>query len=448
MGRTRDKYNNNRRRDLKLNKKKERKQRLIEETFRPQHDVVGAPYACSPPVSLNLLDNVEQARKELLTPKDWHDLRKNVVQPNGHKCPTAQGGTSNATPVHMSSSEVVVAPATLHTTRAARLLHLAQTQLGAESPKQPQPQPAAIIPHTLQGGMQTAVKVTQTEMDLLSVRNNPAPLLTETAQLFTVPYLMQAKFTDVIALRKGGYGMVYTAKWHNESVVVKLFRGEDAEKNACRELGQVQLARASWSVVPVVGYTWWVSRTLRTPCLVYRYAGDTLWSALSDPTSHPLASPLGLCEELCRAVHSLHTDAGMIHLDLKGDNVILRLGRERGVYKVRLIDCGTSQPVIKNTNPYLRLGRDKSKEKHWFGPEYRNATSFKPSTDTWSLAFLLADCLLPQEDGQYHKVAPRRGDIARQFGTEVEEKVLLCFHEQPRWRPSLPCMIALFKAKK
>ena len=434
---------------MQNNRKKNRK--LRKETGMLQVDVQGALHACSPPVSLNLLNIAEQDRKNDMTSRAWQDLRKDVDQPKGHVCPAAQAGTANATPGHMSVSEVMVASATHLTTRGALLLQCAQKLLPLTHPaKESQPRTTSILPRAIQPrAMQNVKKGCQTELDVIKLRKDPAPLLRNTANTFTVPDLQQSMFTDIRSLTNGGYGIVYTAKWHNESVVIKMFKGETAEKNACRELGQVQLGRRSWSVVPVVGYTWWKSGKGQTPCLVYRYAGNTLWSALSDRDSHPLASPLGLCEEICAAVYSLHIEAGLIHLDIKGDNVILRTSDTNpGMYKVRLIDCGTSQPVSNNHNPYLRQGRNKSKEKHWFAPEYANATSFTPRTDTWSVAFLLADVLLPMEGGQYHKEAPLRGDIAKKFGTEVAEKVLMCFCLEPRWRPSLPIMIALFKDKK
>jgi hypothetical protein len=456
-----------RRRSLNERKKKKRAQNLM--SARPQLDVQGVPYACSPPVCLNLVDKAAIAKKGCMTEKDWFVLGKTKdrtrtrgpkIRTDGHVCPPAQAGSANATPDHMSASEVVVATA-IPTTRGARLLTLAQKavqkELEAGPSKEPhqQPQPAGRPPRArirhhrgMFAGGRLLEKFAQ---DVIRLRKDSKPSLEDTAGQFTVPYVSYTIFTDVKSLKIGGYGETYTAKWHDKDVVIKIFSGPDGEMNASREAGQVQLGRNSWAVVALLAVTCREVNGQQKPCLVYKYAGNTLWSVLSDPASHPLVSPIGLCYELSCAVNSLHTESGMLHCDLKGNNVMLRIMPEPGVYKVRLIDLGTSQPIRANKNTYLpqgALGLAKTSNKHWFGPEYATETSFKSSTDTWSLGFLLLDCLLPLEGGRFHTTVPSPGAIANKFGAEVEEQVLKCFLATPRWRPSLPTLIALFKDKK
>jgi hypothetical protein len=428
-------------------KKKERQQRLLEETASPQLDVQGAPYASSFPVDLNLADITEQARKARMLPSEWADLRKNEDQPKDPVFPPAQVETANATPDHMSAREVVVAPASSGT-RGTRMLNRARTLLDA-SPPQPQPA-AANTPRTMLPRAKPSQKPNAAiERNVIRLRRQHEPKLDATARTFCVLYIAQVLFTHVKLLSIGGFGKVYTALWHNANVVIKMFTGQYAEKNACCELGQVQLGRASWSVVSVEGYIYWKEGGKQTPCLVYKDAGNTLWSVLSDPASPPLVSPLGLCAEICEAVHSLHKDSGMLHLDVKGDNVTLYVDKKKpGRYVVRLIDMGMSQPVTNSHNGYLKQKRDKSKERHWFAPEWGYATCFTASTDTWAVAHLLADVLLPMVGGRYHKERPPSGGIAAKFGQEVEREVLQCFCESPRFRPALTSMITLFNAKK
>ena len=378
----------------------------------------------------------EQTRNVLMAPRDGQDLHNDLDQSKEYVGSAAQVGAAN---------QGVVALAPPPTTRRDLLRHLAHIELTALSRDDPQPQ-LAPIPAT---GKRPSV-ISLTEINVRKLRLQVAPLLGITASTFCVAMIPFPVLTMKRSLTNGGYGRVYTAQWNDKTVVIKKFKGEEAEKNASRELGQVQLGRVSSYVVPLVGFTWWVSDTgEQMPCLVYPYAGTTLWAVISDQDRHPLANPLGVCAEICNAVHSLHTDSGMLHLDLKGDNVILRTNQcTPGEYKVRLIDLGTSQPVGDNHNPYLQQGRNKSNEKHWFAPEWKHDRCLTPHTDTWSLGYLLADCLLPLGGGKYHTVAPSPGLISKKFDAEVEGIVLRCFNKAPRFRPSLVALKTLFKAKR
>lgn len=378
----------------------------------------------------------EQTRNVLMAPMDGQDLHKDLDQAKEYVGSAAHVGAAN---------HGVVALAPPPTTRRDRMRHLALIGLTALSRDDPQQQLAPISAT----GKQGPPDISLTEINVRKLRLQVAPLLGVTASTFCVAMIPFQVLTKKRSLTTGGYGRVYTAQWNDNIVVIKKFRGEEAEKNASRELGQVQLGRVSSYVVALVGFTWWVSDTgERTPCLVYPYAGTTLWALISDQDRHPLANPLDVCAELCNAVHSLHADSGMLHLDLKGDNVIVRTRGTPVEYKVRLIDLGTSQPVGDNHNPYLQQGRNKSNEKHWFAPEWEHDAYLTPHTDTWALGYLLADCLIPLGGGKYHTVAPSPGLISKKFDAEVEGIVLRCFNIVPRFRPSLVALKTLFKAKR
>jgi serine/threonine protein kinase len=373
----------------------------------------------------------EQTRIQPITAEVGENLRKPLNKAQAYVGDDAQDGPAKGN---------LGGQASLPRNRRALMKYNAQILCQARSPEVHQPQP---------GPISVSVKKPSTfsrgELKLIKLRNEAKPKLNTTAENFSIPKIPYAAFKNVSHLVSGGYGRVFTAKWNAKYVVIKKFRGDDAEKYASRELGQVKVGSHSSYVVAVIGITWWPSDSGRsTPCLVYPYEGNTLWDAIKDQESHPLVEPLRACAEICNAVHSLHKDSGMLHLDLKGDNVLIRRKEKTGPYKVQLVDMGCSQLVKKNLNQYLEQFRHKASEKHWFAPEWNHDTHLTPSADVWSLGYLLVDCLIPKGKGEYHSVPPSAGPIASKYNTKIEELVLGCFNTDPRFRPTIPLLRTAF----
>jgi len=246
----RQQYKNERKAAIRV--RKSHKHWLISECKIDVQGVLSAsiPPQASPPPALNALDVVEQERTLPVTPREGQDPRKVGDIPKGYVCPAAHPGAANATTVHKSVSEVAVAPAVPPpaTQRRALLLYRAHEQRDALPPDEPQLQSVAIA-----AGGKKSVKRSLTEINVSKLRLEIAPKLETTRDTFCVPAIPWGSLVNRRNLTTGGYGMVFTAKWNDVYVVIKQFRGAEAEKNACRELGQVQLGRRSWAVVAVCG---------------------------------------------------------------------------------------------------------------------------------------------------------------------------------------------------
>jgi serine/threonine protein kinase len=374
----------------------------------------------------------EQTRIQPITAEVGENLRKPLNKPQAYVDHDAQAGPAKGNLGGQASPPL--------NRRALLMMHNAQKLRQARSPEDHQPQPAPIS---------ESVKKLSTfslgERKLIQLRKEAKPKLDTTAENFSITKIPFTALKNLLHLTNGGYGRVFTARWNDKYVVIKKFKGIDAEKNASRELGQVKLGSDSSYVVAVIGITWWPSESGRsTPCLVYPYEGNTLWDTIKDQESHPLVEPLRACAEICNAVHSLHIDSGMLHLDLKGDNVLIRRKEKTGQYRVHLVDMGCSQLMKYNLNQYLEQFRLKASEKHWYAPEWNHDTHLTPSADVWSLGYLLVDCLIPKGKGEYHSVPPSAGPIASKYNTKIEELVLACFNTTPRFRPSIPRLKTAF----
>lgn len=251
-----------------------------------------------------------------------------------------------------------------------------------------------------------------------------------------VPTLDVGVFTNRKDLGYGGYSRVEIASWGCRRVVLKIFKGDDriARGNLLKELEMCVMGRASPYVVIPIGKTTTVEGT---PCLAFPYRGPTLGEAISEGT---MTEPLDWCFRLCEAFGSLHRDAQVLHLDVKGNNVLVDVVRRR----VYIIDLGLSVPVgrgvIGAQNPYY--GKE-TKLRYWQPPELATVKEAKSSMEVYSIAFLLADILVPKERG-HHTEKLVLGPIGSKYGKEVEDTVLRCFSSDPESRPTLDELSTLF----
>mmetsp|Transcript_14153 Transcript_14153/g.30251 ORF Transcript_14153/g.30251 Transcript_14153/m.30251 type:complete len:161 (-) Transcript_14153:49-531(-) len=153
-------------------------------------------------------------------------------------------------------------------------------------------------------------------------------------------------------------------------------------------------------------------------------------------TKEGMTDPFGWCAKLCAAFASLHRDARVLHLDIKGNNVLADVSKR----KVYIIDLGLSVPLSAPVNPYV----GKSKLRYWQPPELATLDLASSTAEVYSIAFLLCDVLVPKERG-YHKERLVPGAIASRYGNQVvEDTVLRCFSEVPEARPTLDELSALF----
>jgi hypothetical protein len=278
-----------------------------------------------------------------------------------------------------------------------------------------------------------------------AVNADSAPRLDLVALRFLVTHIPARDLSNISRnVRKGGYGTVRTALWGNRKVGIKLFKGEEAEKNACRELGQATAGHPCGFVCALLGYAWWAPAGAEgkvSPCLVFEWGGHTLHEFLGKVGKLDQATAKRLCHSLCVALFRLHDTSHLLHLDIKSNNVLY----DKWLKHIWLIDLGLSQLIESNTNLYY--GKIRAKPlKYWHAAEYLSSRCLTTAADVFALAFLLADVLAPLPDGSHREKVPAPGEIERAHGLRVEEAVLRCFSASPGARPTLSFLMRVFEA--
>jgi len=153
---------------------------------------------------------------------------------------------------------------------------------------------------------------------------------------------------DVLApLARGGMGGVYLASHTGtgERVALKVLDPQLAENPEVVERLHAEYLLASRTrhpgVVEIRGSAW---TSDRVPYLVMEYlSGETL-GEVADRGPIELSSTVAICAQAAAALAALH-DAGVIHCDVKHDNLFLLNRRINGWPRVKVIDFGVSRLV-------------------------------------------------------------------------------------------------------
>ena len=203
------------------------------------------------------------------------------------------------------------------------------------------------------------------------------------------PYTIQGR------LGEGGMGRVYLATDANNAfVAVKTLRGElaEAEDHARFEREVSILARVRHrSVLPLLdrGTAAGGVRYFVVPAI----EGEELGVALRRARL-PLREAFGIADELLAALEAVHA-AGVVHKDLKPENVMLR--RRPKPSRLCLIDFGlahlltdeeTSKPELFMTRQSELLGTPR-----YISPEQVRGEKLTPVTDLYAFGVLLFELL-------------------------------------------------------
>jgi hypothetical protein len=267
------------------------------------------------------------------------------------------------------------------------------------------------------------------------------PNVANVASRNCIQYIPYERFSGIRDLSRGAFGVVVRAQWGPQSVVLKKFKGipSVAAKNACREIENNAIGKACPYVIVPIAYTWGPKN--REPCLVYEYGGRTLWQ-LSEASISTRTSKIAICHKLCEGLAGLH-QSGMIHADLKGDNVLYR--QSTGI--LRLIDLGVAMSITADIkNP--KIGKEGFARRYWHGPEFETSKTLSVAIDAFAVGFLLLDLLVPLTSGKKWTVQPGVGLVADVYDKNIEAYVLSCFEKEPTSRPLLHVLAQLFKDRK
>jgi serine/threonine protein kinase len=151
----------------------------------------------------------------------------------------------------------------------------------------------------------------------------------------------------------------------------------------------------------------------------------------------PAGEAARLAAQLAAALAEAH-DLGVVHRDLKPDNVLLQT--ENGRLETRLTDFGIARvlnmPAI--TTPHAVVGTP-----HYMAPEAFHGATASPAADVYALGILLYEMVTgrpPYDSDTVHGLMQRHleGDPERRPGVpdELWSAIVSCLRQKPRLRPA------------
>lgn len=224
------------------------------------------------------------------------------------------------------------------------------------------------------------------------------------------------KYELVKTLGSGGFGTVYEARdtsLFNKRVALKLLNVDSGEARA--EMIE-EIKRLSQFNDPfVLATTDWGEFDGRVFMVTEYVEGDTLAKLETKlrekegvPAGSPIFDPLFAASfgfDVARALMKVHL-AGVVHKDLKPDNVIVELesGGSRRIRAVKLIDFGLATQT--------GVQHDQAKGTAWYvAPEVLQGRPVSPSTDVYSLGCMLFEMVTghPPYDGSIQEIINQHG---------------------------------------
>jgi eukaryotic-like serine/threonine-protein kinase len=291
---------------------------------------------------------------------------------------------------------------------------------------------------------------------MASTMQFPAPMFEATLPLGmidgdVVPLVRPARrslsrfdhFEIVAPLARGGMGGVYLAVHAEtgERVALKVLDPQFAHQQeiVTRLLAEHALASRTNhpGVVEIRGSAWTHDRV---PYLVMEYLeGDTL-GAIADRGQIELPSIMAICGQAASALAALH-EVGVIHCDVKHDNVFVLDDFVNGWPRVKVIDFGVSRLVDEpeSDDPTVAGTPWCIAPEQWRG---RPCTA----TDVYALGCLLYDLTTghPPFDGSLPELMtahlerrPSRPSWVRPMPMALERLILCSLAKRPADRPAM-----------
>ncbi|MGL4502898.1 MAG: protein kinase domain-containing protein, partial [Planktothrix sp.] len=201
--------------------------------------------------------------------------------------------------------------------------------------------------------------------------------------------LQNGKYVIEKELGEGGFGTTYLAIKSplDKKMVIKTPKVKkinsfhsDEEKQKYKEDFNQEALRMSLCKHPHIVEIETVFTEDSLPCIVMEYIeGETLWDVVKDKGLFPEKDALVYIKQIASALHTIH-DRGLVHRDIKPNNIILRANSNNAV----LIDFGIARQYISGA-PLTSYNTD------GFSPveQYDNDTIQGPYTDIYALSATL-----------------------------------------------------------
>jgi eukaryotic-like serine/threonine-protein kinase len=251
-------------------------------------------------------------------------------------------------------------------------------------------------------------------------------------------------------LGRGGMGEVYLAfdELLGERVALKMVlpTASDSPAAVARLLNEVRLARrishANVCRVHDIGVHEEPGRVDdRLFFITMEYVEGERLGQLARSAPLAVSSVLGLARQILAGLRAAH-GAGVLHRDLKSDNVMVR--RAGAVQQVRIMDFGLSARLDQDG------GRTSARERvgsaSYMAPEQLQGLALGPATDLFAFGVVLFEMLcgtLPfASEGSATQRAPRRigeravapSALRPELGPTLDRFVLRCLMEKPEDR--------------
>ena len=206
---------------------------------------------------------------------------------------------------------------------------------------------------------------------------------------------------------RGGLGPVYSGRWRDKEVAVKILKPEASSSQGIPELTrEIDVLRQFRHVhlVPLLAYC--ISEGGAFSCLVY----PLMRTSLSDCLLHFKDARMNaddLCQalllartrvrisaDIAAALEYLHCGAGLLHRDVKTSNILLD-----DQSRARISDVGLARPIEQAQGAAVSRACGVGTF-GYIDPEYEDTNEFRPSSDVFSFGVVLLELLtgLPAVD--------------------------------------------------
>jgi serine/threonine protein kinase len=206
--------------------------------------------------------------------------------------------------------------------------------------------------------------------------------------------LIDTRYRLIREIARGGAGTVYEAKheFTGRPVALKLLRPDQAnvpesQARLLREARALYLARHP-NVIEVLDAG--LARSGQVYLATELYEGRTLSGLLAARGMLSVADTIQICLQVAAALQAVHGQ-GLIHRDVKPDNLLLQRDEKRGVWRVKLVDFGAARlnvNDVKLTQAGQILGTPE-----YMSPEQLMGEELDHRADIYALGITLYECL-------------------------------------------------------
>ncbi|XP_042888284.1 myosin light chain kinase A-like [Penaeus japonicus] len=197
------------------------------------------------------------------------------------------------------------------------------------------------------------------------------------------PFLMTEQFMMTLInegssqLGQGASGSVYLVKHEGEMAALKVGKSKRQCESFTKEREVLEIVNGAGGSPRVLGYC------PDTPALLMTYCtGQDLFEVAEQGAGD--RECLSILVKTCQALQEVH-QAGIVHCDLKPDNILVEMSEEGVAQEVHIIDFG-----LACSFGYAFLRRFNSNERPWYCPCFFDGTPMQAPCDVLALAVTIS----------------------------------------------------------